>query len=320
MLSPENITQMTDTIEHSTQTTDAIERLPRMLDRRSAVSEKRQSILQQRNTEVLPPLTAETPNARIAWRQVVQLREENRRLRFALEEQQAELQRLFSEYAGQPSEAGTGRLQEVMEERNQIQEDHAQLEQRYQELSRSFQNAVEEEAHKMVTAAAQTLELSYDETPGFLQDVVKRLEMHARQVEDKHLIEALYLKGEVQRMAAQLEEERKQLDQDRQQLFTMQHTAHQQVELHQKTLQSRLTARWKFTSAMTSLGVLATLIVLQFVFLFLLHVNIVGSVSFSIVAPVILCVVLAVIFAQPFTMLRDIYKSAPHKQRRRKNA
>jgi len=70
---------------------------------------------------------------------------------------------------------------------------------------------------------------------------------------------------------------------------------------------------------MTSLGVLAALIVLQFVFLFLFHANVIASVSFSLVAPVILCVLLAVIFAQPFTMLRDIYKSAPHKQKR-KNA
>src|SRR5581483_6595538 len=196
-------------------------------------------------------------------------------------------------------------LREMMEERNRVQESYLQMEQQYQVLYHTFQDAVEEEARKMVVEATQTVELSPEAVPAFLQDAVKTLEIRAREVEDKHLLEALYLKSEVQRMAEELTAERKLLAEERQKLFTMQHTAREQAELYQKTLQSRLYARWKFKSAATSVGLLVTLIVLQFLTLDLFHVPFVTAVSLAIFAPVILCSLLAFVLAHPLTTVKD---------------
>ncbi len=69
---------------------------------------------------------------------------------------------------------------------------------------------------------------------------MKTLELQVRQEEDKHLVEALYLKREVQRMAAILDQERQQIEEERHNLLVMQNTAREQAELRQKTLQARL--------------------------------------------------------------------------------
>ena len=167
----------------------------------------------------------------------------------------------------------------------------------------------------MVVEATQTIELSPEKVPAFLQDAIKTLEIRAREVEDKHLLEILYLKSEVQRMVEELTAERRSLDEERQQLFTMRHTTREQAELYQKTLQSRMHARWKFKSAVTSVGLLVTLIVLQFLALSLFHVPFVSAVSFAIFAPVILCSLLAFVLVRPLTTVKDIYESAPHRKK-----
>ncbi len=156
--------------------TESLERLPRPSDRRSPTNERRQSIVQQKNTDVLPSVSVETPHAKIAWRQVIQLREENRHLRFELEEQRTEMQQLIAAYTSlqaqfdqeatsihgsyqQEREQYQSHLQALMDERNHLQETYSDLERRYMDLYHTFQDAVEEEAHKMVTEAAQTIEL-----------------------------------------------------------------------------------------------------------------------------------------------------------------
>lgn len=340
----EDLNQTTDALETITQTTEALQLLPqtthphravsRIADRRSALNGRRQHV-HLRDTDALPQITIEPPGARVAWRQVIHLREENKHLRFALDQQQLEMQRIFSEYSAlqttydkeiaivhkgyqQEIEQYQNHLREMMEERNRVQETYLQMEQRYQILYHTFQDAVEEEARKMVVEATQTIELSPEKVPAFLQDAVKTLEIRAREVEDRHLLEALYLKGEVQRMAEELTTERKLLDEERQKLFTMQHTAREQAELYHKTLQSRLYARWKFKSAMTSVGLLLILIVLQFLFLSLFHIPFVTVVSLAIFAPVILCSLLAFVLARPLTTAKDIYESAPHKKKVKK--
>lgn len=343
MLPSEDLNQTTDALETITQTTEALQSLPqtthprvlsRVADRRSALNGRRQHIL-ERDTDALPQISLEPPGARVAWRQVIHLREENRHLRFALEQQQLEMQRIFNEYSAlqttydkeiavvhkgyqQEIEQYQNHLREMMEERNRAQETYLQTEQRYQILYHTFQDAVEEEARKMVVEATQTVELSPESVPMFLQDAVKTLEIRAREVEDRHLLEALYLKGEVQRMAEELTAERQSLDEERQKLFTMQHTAREQAELHQKMLQSRLYARWKFRSATNSVGLLVTLIVLQFLTLNLFHVPFVTAVAFAIFAPVVLCSLLAFVLARPLTTVKDIYESAPRKKKIKK--
>jgi chromosome segregation ATPase len=333
MLSSDDLTQTTDELVTGELQTGALERLPRILDRKSLVSERRQSILHQKQmTDALPNLTPDTPNAKVAWRQVMQLREENRRLRFDLDEAQTELQRLVADYKAlqaefereasiihnghqQEIEHYQNQLSEATAERDRLRETQQQLEQRYQDLYHSFQEAVDEEARKMVSEATKTLTLSPDSRPALLQEMMETVESQVRRVEDKHLVEALYLKREVERMAEQMEQKQRQLDQELQNLLAMQLTVREQAKLRMKVLHSRLHARWTVKSVSTTLGVLALLIVLQFVSLALFHVQIGSSLSLSLITPIVVCVILALVLATPINMIKHFYTGAPHKRR-----
>lgn len=329
MLSP-------DDTSHNTQVTESLERLPRSSDRRSPTHERRQSTLQQKNTDVLPSVSVETPHGKIAWRQVIQLREENRHLRFELEDQRTEMRQLITAYNSlqaqfdqeatsihggyqQEREQYQRHVQALMEEHNHLQETYSELERRYMDLYHTFQDAVEEEAHKMVTEAAQTIELSPASTSLLFQDVMKTLELQVRQEEDKHLVEALYLKREVQRMAALLEQERQQIEEERHNLLVMQNTAREQAELRQKTLQARLRARAKVRSITVTIGMVVLLVTLQFLFLNLAHIKIAAEISFLLLLPIIICSLLAFVFSTPLSHVRDIYYGAPHKKNVKKD-
>ena len=320
--------------EITTQTTDVLERLPRSLDRRSAEYGKRQHLSEQKQTDALPPLEFDlsTPGAKIAWRQVTQLRKENRHLHARLSVLRGELQQAATQYAhlkeehekeiaiihnGHRQEINhyQAHLQEIMAERNQLQDSYIELQQRYQELVRSFQDAIEQAAHEMVTAAAETAVQSPDKVPILLQDVVKTVELQVRQKEDKHLIETLHLKRGVLRMIDLLEQERKQLSVERQQLCALQWSIREQGELRQKTLRMRLHAHWKLASVLTSFGLLLLLVVLQFVFLALLRVHLFALISFSLLAPVVVCALLALVLATPMHMLKFMLRSAPYKKK-----
>ena len=167
----------------------------------------------------------------------------------------------------------------------------------------------------MVAEAARTIELSPSSAPLFFQDAMKTIELQVRQQEDKHLIEALYLKREVQRMAAILARERAQIEEERQRLLVMQSTARQQAELRQKTLQLRLHSRWKARAVTTTLGMIILLVTLQFLFLYIAHVKLAASISFLLLLPIIICSVLALLLSGPLTRLREFYHAAPHKKK-----
>lgn len=330
MLSPEDTTRTTDSI-----------RSPRPFDHRSAFSEKRQNILQQKQsekeTEALPAVKGDiseqgTPSAKVAWRQVTQLREENRRMRYELDEARGEMQRLLMEHTAlqgefesevtvihsgqlQELEQYQGHLQEVMNERNHLQEAYRTMERRYQELYSNFTASVQEESQKKFTVAAQTLVLTPDEVPTELQDAVKTIKLHAIQVEEKQLVEARYLTGEVQRITAQLAEEHSQVEEERQTLLRMQNTTREQAELRYKMVQSHLRSRWTIAFILVTLGALVLLVVLQYVFLLLFHVRLVLAISVSLLAPIVVCIVFAFVFSRPLSTLRHYYRAAPHKKR-----
>jgi hypothetical protein len=95
----------------------------------------------------------------------------------------------------------------------------------------------------------------------------------------------------------------------------MQLTVREQAKLRMKVLHSRLHARWTVKSVSTTLGVLALLIVLQFVSLALFHVQIGSSLSLSLITPIVVCVILALVLATPINMIKHFYTGAPHKRR-----
>lgn len=153
------------------------------------------------------------------------------------------------------------------------------------------------------------------ETPAILQDVVKTIALQARQVEDKHLVEALYLKCEIQNMAEQLRQESQQVDEERRHLFAMQNTAREQATLRMRTLEERLHLRWKVKTIATTVGISMLLVVLQFVCLSLLHVAIGPAISVSLIIPIVGGIILATILVTPIAMLRQVYMGAPYKEK-----
>ena len=325
MLSPDEVTQTTGTLEQ----------LSRNASPRSTPTERRQTILQQRQTDTLSPLTFETPNAKLAWRQVTQLREENRHLRYDLDAQRTEVQRITNEYDalkskfesevaiihnGQQQEIVQyqNHLQEMMDERNRVQEAHVALEQRFQELSTAFQHAIEEEVNKRIANIAQDFSLTSTQVPEALQGVVKELDRQAKEEGDRYLAEVVYLKRETKRMIDKIQEDRQQLATERQELYKWQSNMKEQAQLRQKTLHDRLHARWRVASLLTSLGLVVLLVVLQVITLSLLHVTLAVPIAFALLAPIVICIICAFIFTKPLTMIHHMFKSAPHKKKAKK--
>lgn len=341
MLSPDDITHITGPLEQS----------PSVANGQDIFGEQRQ---QKQTTDVLAALNntmAETADVRSPHRQVMRLRQENRRLHLELEALRQESRRLRPEvealrsekeqlvarldtlqkefdenvdaiHSGylQETEHYDQHLRELMEEHNRLQVAHLELEQRYQELNRSFSTTGEEEARKRITAAVHALERSPEQVPPLLTDVMQILELHARQEEEQHLLEILSLKNEVKRLAEQLEQERLQLATERQQLATMQRRASEQTKQRLKVLETHLNARWTASFAFVTILVLCLLVALQFLFLGLFHVYTSAVTSLSLIAPIVLCAIVAVFLAYPSAMMTRFYASLPRKKTVKKEA
>lgn len=322
MLSSDDDTSHINQSSHTAQATEALARLPHSLERRSLAGGRKRDALQQKDTEALPSVNAETAHTKVAWRQVIQLREENRRLHSQLEQQQAEMHQLVTAYNAlqvqldqdvtsmhddylQEKEQYHTHLQAAVAERDRLQTAHVELEGRYQALFHSFQDAVEREAQKLLADAAQTVEQSPDKVPAVFKNVMKTLEMQVRQEEEKHLVEALYLKREVQRMAALLEQEHQQITEERQHLLTMQNTAREQARLRHKTLQARLRSRWRLYSITVTIGMVLLLVTLQFLFLNLAHIKIAAQISFLLLLPIIICSVVSIALSGPLIQAQE---------------
>ena len=181
MLPPEDDNESGPTINRG----PTMEHPARHINRRELLNERRQNILQQKHTDSLPAIASDAPGGKNAGRQVKHLREENMRLRWELSNLQDqfdnELGAMHNSYQQQIVEY-QNQLRDLMEDHNRVQAARIELEQRYQQLYHNFQNAVEEEAQKMVTEAVQTVEITPEHTPFLLRDARKTIELHARQV------------------------------------------------------------------------------------------------------------------------------------------
>ena len=308
----------------------------RSFDRRTLLAERRQSILQQKQTDALPKVTVETSNAKVT-RQLVTLREENRHLHIELDQWRLETERLLAEnraiqaqfdhevatvHSGnaQELEFYQKHLSELQAERNRLQDENAQLEQRYQDLYGSFREAVDEEARIMVQRAARTLELPAEETPLLLQDVVKTIELHAQEVEDSHLVEVLHFKDEVQRRLELLEQERQQVEQERQWLVVMHNSVREQAKARFRIMEARLHHRWKASYVFMISSMLVMLIALQCVAMLLFHVPMQQTLFIALVLPFVVGVVVTGILVNFISHARHLYESAPHKKKVKKDA
>lgn len=282
------------------QATGPIERPSRTISHRDILNERRQSKLQQKQTDILPALNGDTSSGKLAIRQVVQLREENRRLRAELAEYERDIEAIHNSHM-QETEQHQTHMRELMEERNRLQEAHLQLERRYQELYHSFQAAVEEEAQNMVNRATQTLDLHPDERPVTKNDIMKTVELHIKEVEERHTAEAVYLMQQAQRKALQVQHEfareRVKITTERENLQAQQKAVREQAKAHELALEKRLRHQW--TLALASMATLLLLILplLQVIFFSLVHVRLTAAMWFALIGPVALCVLLTVLFA-----------------------
>jgi len=293
----------------------AIEQPSRHMSRRDFLNERRQSILQQKHTDTLLPVNTDTLTGRNTWRPAKHLREENIRLRWELSNLQDRFEKeqaaIHSSYRQQIEEYQR-HLRDLMEDHNRLQGAKLALEDRYQELYHNFQNAVEEEASKMITEAVRTVELAPEHTPVLLRDARKTIELHVRQTEDQHIAQALYLMREAQHKAQQLEQEldqeRRQMEAERQSLLNLQNSVRTQAKLRFESQRTRLRARWMGTVIMTVVMSLICFLIIQASFLYFLSL----SFPLSTIAALIVCAVLSFFLARLSIYIGHIRESAPY--------
>lgn len=259
-------------------TSGSIMRASRAANRRELLRSKR-----ARNTEMLPGVNEEDTHGKTPRSQATHLREENLRLRREVEELQehlatyqqsmdlldSEVETIHRDHR-QELEQYQQHMREMMDERNQMQEINQHWEQRYQELYHSFQDAVEEEANKMVKEAAQTMILSPEHTPALLGDVVKTLEAQMKQTEDQRTAELLTLMRQAQYKSELLEQEvareRRELEEERESLRLLRESISQQAQQRYQIERARLQARWSTGLLFTAILMLCVQVTLQTIF------------------------------------------------------
>ena len=235
---------------------DNIDRSARIAYRREIINEKR-----QRHTDMLPKISGEISNGKSASRQITQLREENRRLRWKMDEQhhllnqyrqtQEQLeQEIYNLKSNKQNEIEQYEihLREAIDELNQLEANYQELKRRYEYLDHSFHENVSQEANKMVEEAANTIILTPEHTPPLLRDVAKTVELHMKQTEDQHVAALLALIRQAQYKADLLElelaNEREKIAEERQNLLDQQASISEQAQYRFTTMQKHLQAHW----------------------------------------------------------------------------
>jgi hypothetical protein len=249
-----------------------------------AVSE---SLANQPETDSLPvvkrPVVEVMPGtAKGLWRQVVRLREENRRL---------------------------------LAECQQLEQNNNELKQRTGVIEDHFQQALHMELQRQLDEALQQYESNPTNIPPLLQDVIRTIDRQSTRLEEKQLVETLFLKRELQQLAEHLQEEESKLKQEQERVITLQYSIRQQAALREQSIRDRLFTRWRLTAITTAISLLFCLVISQFVALALLHIQIAPALSFALLAPIVFCVLAALLFVRPAAMVRQMYYSAPHKKK-----
>ncbi len=296
--------------DDTTQNTEAIEKVSRPYNHRDYAYERRQHILHQKQTDDLPGINNQDVHGRIAWRQFIQLREENKRLRWEVEKHVDAIDSIQSTHQ-EEVEQYKSHLDEMKAAQNRTIQDYLGLERRYQELYHSFQSAVEEEAQNMVADAARTLELHPIDRTGIMNDAMKTVELHVKQIEEKHTAESLYLLRQAQKKAYQLEhelaEERQQIALERDTMQNIQNSLHEQAELRKYMAENRLRVTFISLITLITTVLVAVLLVCQVLLLLWLHVPL----TLALIVPMLICIVVAALFAYISSTARRLFAIAP---------
>lgn len=290
-------------------TSGSVIRASRAASRRELIQSKR-----IRHTDSLPEVHKEETRGKLSRFQATgHVREENLHLRKELETLQTQLEMYQSSMNLLDNEIETihhahqqeieqyqQHLRDMMEERNHMQETNQQWERRYQELYHSFQDAVEEEANKLVKEAAQTLVLSPEHTPALLNDVVKTLEGQLKQTEDQRTAELLAVMRQAQYKAELLEQEvtreRAELAAGREGLRLMQASISAQAQQRYTMERARLKGRWTAGLTLVSMFLFSLMVTLELVF-YSLHF----ALYIALFVPLVICLALSYVFAHLHT-------------------
>ena len=286
----------------------SIDRSARIAYRREIINEKR-----QRHTDMLPKINGEISNGKTTSRQIAQLREENKRFRWKIDEQQhliyqyrqtqAQLEREIDNLhriKQNEIEQYEIHLREAIEELNQLEATNQDLKRRYQELDHSFHETVSVEAKKMVAEAANTIILTPEHTPPLLHDVAKTVELHMKQTEDQHVAELLALIRQAQYKADLLEQElaieREKIASERQNLLDQQSRISEQAQYRFTTMQQHLQAHWTLLLTLMAAFLLILVPIFQLVF-----VAMKVPLDIAIFVPVAICIGIAFLIARAYT-------------------
>lgn len=303
------------TPDEAANSTGAMERLPRHFNHRDYHSGRRQQILQQKQTDTLPELPVDSTQGNALLRQFVRLREEYSHLLQQFANAEQELATIHRGHR-QEIENYQEHIKNLIAERDKLQEQFVQADQRCQELSQKFESNVEEEAFKMLTEATQTVELRLDN--GVLpveEDLKKTVKLHIRQVEDQHIAQALYLARQAQHKATLLEEElaheRQQIIEERAKLYTMQNTLHEQAEQRKRTIDAHLRAKYAAKTTLLAILLLIPFAIVQFILTTDLHT----SLLLALILAFIICLLISAAFLGFRSSVGGIAASVPHKAR-----
>lgn len=287
--------------------TDHINRSARIAYRREIIKEKR-----QRHTDMLPKINGETSHSKMASRQITQLREENKRFRWKIDEQQhllyqyrqtqEKLEREIDNlHRSQQNEVEQYEmhLREAIEELNQLKANNQELKRHHAELFHSFHETVSAEANKMVTEAANMIILTPEHTPPLLRDVAKTVELHTKQTEDQHVAALLALIRQAQYKADLLEQElaseREKIAEERQNLLNQQARISEKAQYRYTTMQQHLQAHWILVLTLMAAFLLILVPIFQFVF-----VAMKVPLDIAIFVPVVICICIAFLIVRTY--------------------
>lgn len=288
--------------------TEHIDRTSRIAYRREIINEKK-----QRHTDMLPKINGDISNGKTASRQITQLREENKRFRWKIDE----LHHLLNQYRQTQEQLEQEivnlkrskqneieqyeiHLREAIEELNQLEANNQELRRRYAELDHSFHETVSEEANKMVAEAANTIILTPEHTPPLLHNVAKTVELHVKQIEDQHVAELLALIRQARYKADLLEvelaNEREKIAEERQNLLDQQASISEKAQYRYSTMQQHLQAHWTLVLTLMAAFLLILVPIFQLIF-----VAMKVPLDIAIFVPVIICIFIAFLIARAYT-------------------
>ena len=133
-------------------------------------------------------------------------------------------------------------------------------------------------------------------------------------MEDQYIAEAHALKRDLQHIAAQLEQERKEVAVERQNAIALQKSIREQAKQRERLLTMRLRARWTMRVTVTASILILLLVAIQFTLLGLLHIHLTLPLSLTLFVPILVCVGAAPFLASRLAFAKYIYTSAPHKK------